>query len=37
MTLIIGFHQSRYRDFESYYTEHVCQHLRAEIPKSVSY
>lgn len=37
MTILIHFHQSRYRDFKSYYTEHVCQHLRSEFPKLVSY
>lgn len=37
MTIIIHFHQSRYRHFKAYYTEHVCQHLRAEFPKLVSY
>ena len=37
MTIIIYFHQSQYRTFKAYYTEHVCQHLRAEFPKLVSY
>ena len=37
MTIVIYFHQSRYRTFKAYYTEHVCQHLRAEFPKLVSY
>lgn len=37
MTIIIHFHQSHYRDFKTYYKEHVCQHLRAEFPKLVSY
>lgn len=37
MTIIIYFHQSHYRNFKAYYTEHVCQHLRAEFPKLVSY
>ncbi len=37
MTIIIYFHQSHYRTFKAYYTEHVCQHLRAEFPKLVSY
>ena len=37
MTIIIYFHQSRYRNFKSYYIEHVCRHLRAEFPKLVSY
>jgi transposase len=37
MTIIIYFHQSQYRNFKAYYTEHVCQHLQAEFPKLVSY
>jgi DDE family transposase len=37
MTIIIHFHQSHYRDFKTYYREQVCQHLRAEFPKLVSY
>src|SRR5512139_307786 len=37
MTIIIYFHQSHYRNFKAYYMEHVCQHLRGEFPKLVSY
>jgi hypothetical protein len=37
MTIIIHFHQSHYRDFKTYYTNHVCQHLQREFPKLVSY
>ena len=37
MTIIIHFHQSHYRDFKTYYTDHVCKHLRSEFPKLVSY
>ncbi|MCI0608059.1 MAG: hypothetical protein L0Z71_03220 [Anaerolineae bacterium] len=37
MTIIIYFHQSQYRNFKAYYTEQVCQHLRAEFPNLVSY
>jgi transposase len=37
MTIIIHFHQSHYRDFKTYYTDHVCQHLSGEFPKLVSY
>jgi hypothetical protein len=37
MTIIIYFHQSHYRNFKAYYTEHVCRHLQAEFPKLVSY
>ncbi len=37
MTIIIHFHQSHYRDFKTYYTEHVQVYLREEFPKLVSY
>jgi hypothetical protein len=37
MTILIYFHQSRYRNFKAYYTEHVCKHLRREFPNLVSY
>jgi hypothetical protein len=37
MTIIIHFHQSSYRDFKAYYTEHVMVHLRSEFPILVSY
>lgn len=37
MTIIIHFHQSHYRDFKTYYIEHVCQHLNDEFPNLVSY
>ena len=37
MTIIIHFHQSRYRDFKSYYTRYVQKHLRGEFPNLVSY
>jgi hypothetical protein len=37
MTIIIHFHQSGYRDFKTYYTQHVLRYLRAEFPKLVSY
>jgi hypothetical protein len=37
MTIIIYFHQSRYRNFKNYYIEHVCQFLRAEFPNLVTY
>ncbi len=37
MTILIHFHQSHYRDFKSYYTDHVCQRLRSEFPNLVSY
>jgi hypothetical protein len=37
MTIIIYFHQSHYRNFKTYYVEHVCKHLRAEFPNLISY
>jgi len=37
MTILIYFHQSRYRNFKAYYTEHVCQHLKGEFPNLVTY
>ena len=37
MTIVIHFHQSHYRDFKAYYTEHVQVSLRKEFPKLVSY
>lgn len=37
MTIVIAFHQSHYRTFKAYYTEHVQQHWRGEFPQLVSY
>jgi hypothetical protein len=37
MTILIHFHQSQYRNFKAYYTEHVLKHLQAEFPTLVSY
>lgn len=37
MTIIIYFQKSQYRNFKAYYVEHVCQHLRGEFPKLLSY
>lgn len=37
MTLVILFHQSGYRTFKGFYTQHVQVHLRAEFPHLVSY
>lgn len=37
MCIIIHFHQSRYRNFKTYYLKHVCEHLRGEFPNLVSY
>ena len=37
MTIMIYFHQMRYRDFKTYYTQFVQVYLRAEFPHLVSY
>lgn len=37
MTILIGFHQSHYRDFKADYLEQVCKHQRTEFPRLVSY
>jgi len=37
MTIIIYFHQSRYRNFKAYYIEHVNKHLKGEFPNLVTY
>ena len=37
MTILIHFHQSHYRTFKAYYTEHVQVHLSKEFPHLISY
>lgn len=37
MTILIWFHCSGYRNFKTYYQEHVQQHLQSEFPTLVSY
>jgi hypothetical protein len=37
MTILIHFHQSQYRNFKAYYTQHVQAHLRREFPHLVGY
>lgn len=37
MAILIHFHQSHYRTFKAYYTEHVQVHLTSEFPHLVSY
>ena len=37
MTIVIHFHQAGYRNFKTYYTEHVQTYLSAEFPELVSY
>ena len=37
MTILVLFHDSDYRTFKHFYLRHVCQHLRGEFPRLVSY
>lgn len=37
MTIVIVFHQWRYRDFKTFYTQHVCVYWRSAFPGLVSY
>lgn len=37
MTIVIHFHQKRFRDFKTYYTDYVATYLRAEFPTLLSY
>lgn len=37
MTILIYFHQMRFRDFKTYYLAYVLGHLRPEFPQAVSY
>jgi hypothetical protein len=37
LTLVVLFHQIRYRQFKSFYLNHVCLHLRREFPGLPSY
>lgn len=37
LTILIAFHQSGFRNFKTFYTGYVCQHLKAEFPDLVSY
>ena len=37
MTIIIYFHQSRYRNFKAYYIEHVNKHLQGDFLNLVTY
>ena len=37
MTILVLFHASGYRDFKSFYTRHVMEHLAGAFPKLVSY
>lgn len=37
MTIVIAFHQARYRDFKTFYTQLVCVYWREAFPGLVSY
>lgn len=37
MTIVVLFHHSGFRNFKTYYTQHVCQQWRREFPQLVSY
>ncbi|MEZ4667696.1 MAG: IS982 family transposase [Anaerolineae bacterium] len=37
MTVVVHFHQKRYRDFKTYYTEYVAKQLISEFPTLLSY
>ena len=37
MTIVIAFHQQRYRTFKDYYTKHVTQYWRGAFPRLLSY
>ena len=37
MTIVVYFHQSRFRDFKSYYKTMILGMLKSYFPKSVSY
>jgi len=37
MTILVHFHQARYRNFKAYYTQYVSKHLKGEFPDLVTY
>jgi hypothetical protein len=37
MTILVLFHASGYRTFKHFYLDHVCQYLRGEFPRLLSY
>jgi len=37
MTILVYFHQARYRNFKAYYTQYVWKHLKSEFPDLMSY
>ncbi|MDG4594397.1 MAG: IS982 family transposase [Candidatus Contendobacter sp.] len=37
MTILIAFHQARYRNFKAFYLLHPCRHGRGEFPNLLSY
>ena len=37
MTIVVYFHQKQYRNFKTFYTDYVVEHLQSEFPKLLSY
>lgn len=37
MTIVVAFHQMRYRDFKTFYTQQVCVYWKRAFPRLVSY
>ncbi len=37
MTILVYFHQARYRNFKAFYLLHLCRHCRGEFPNLLSY
>lgn len=37
ITIVVFFHLKRFRDFKSYYTQHVCLNMKSDFPGVVSY
>ena len=37
MTIVVHFHQQQFRNFKTYYTEYVTEHLASEFPQLLSY
>jgi len=37
MTIVVHFHQKRYRDFKTYYIDYVAENLQSEFPTLLSY
>lgn len=37
MTIVVYFHQKQYRNFKTFYSDYVVEHLQSEFPKLLSY